>query len=46
MTCKTYFDVKMKIFTVIRIRREKKFKAVSYTVWVCFEAMITEKTIN
>ena len=31
---------------VIRIRREKKFQAVSNTVWVCLKAMITEKTIK
>ena len=31
---------------VIRIRREKKFKAVSNTVWVDSKAMITEKTIK
>ena len=28
------------------VNRENKFKAVSNTVWVCWKAMIEEKTIK
>ena len=34
------------IIKVIRVRREKKFKAFSNTVWVDLKAMITEKAIK
>ena len=36
-------DVPVKVIT---IEREKKFKAVSHTVWVCMKAVIAAKPIQ
>ena len=43
---KVYLTRETVYIKVIRMRKEKKFTAVSNTVWVDLKAMVTEKTIK
>ena len=43
---KVYLTRETVYIKVIRIRKEKKVKAVSNTVWFDLKAMVTEKTIK